>query len=73
VYRIFIKLYVEVLNKTLLGKPEFHENLRDLSLLMGVNEFLPELSADWRDMLLEKYPNCAAGNLCVRIIALKGI
>jgi len=48
VCRIFIKLYVEVPHKTLLGKPEFHENRRNLILLVDVNEFLPALSADWR-------------------------
>jgi hypothetical protein len=68
-----MKLYVEVLHKTSLRKPEFHENRRNLSLLMYVNEFVSALSADCRDMLREKYPKCAAENLCVRIVALKGI
>ena len=46
----------------LVGKPELKENRRSLSLLMEVSEFLAALSTDWRDLLREKYPNCAVEN-----------
>jgi hypothetical protein len=57
----------------LLGRPQFHENRRSLSLLIDVNEFLPALSTDWRD-LLRKTTQIVPLRICVfRIGAVKGV